>query len=439
MFSRIFRRRTNREVRQVFEGEVIRADTRQPLSGTRVTILTEREDRKNSYHESTGLTNAAGCFRITSQPGKSFIFTAFPLAGEPYLIVEKRIELAHGESPAKIQFALPRGVLVHGKVTEAVSEKPVAEASILYDEHSRENGRYAPERVMPGWAPHSVIVSSNAEGRFHIAVPPGRGTLYIQGPQGDYIRQMMGSGELIGVPLPGIRHYFSAHVPLDVTLDDTLPELNISIRRGVTLSGRLVGPEGCAVGDVLMLSRLTLHYDQPTFNCEAITAREGKFELHGLDPDACVTVFFLDPKIRIGAVVELSGKSAENQPLVVRLSPCGKAIARFVDPEGKPRVNFEPLLHLVVTPGPSYGNEKRMKTELVADEDFVANFDRENYNQDGPVTDREGYCTFPALIPGATYRIPIFHRPGEWEEIDFSVRPLETLQLPDIVVTTGNP
>ena len=38
------------------------------------------------------------------------------------------------------------------------------------------------------------------------------------------------------------------------------------------------------------------------------------------------------------------------------------------------------------------------------------------------------------MIPGATYRILIFNKLGAWDEKDFTVKPGETLHLPDITV-----
>ena len=93
---------------------------------------------------------------------------------------------------------------------------------------------------------------------------------------------------------------------------------------------------------------------------------------------------------------------------------------------------YEPHLQLVVSSGPFTGNEQRSLTEVVADQDFVANFDRANYVTKRLRTDAEGFCTFPALIPGATYRFLTYIERGNWEEFDFSVKPLETLQLPDV-------
>ena len=72
-------------------------------------------------------------------------------------------------------------------------------------------------------------------------------------------------------------------------------------------------------------------------------------------PDAEVPVYFLDPKRKLGATVNLSGKSAAGGPVTVRLEPCGTAKARLVDPRGKPVAGYRDpyLISMVVTPGPS--------------------------------------------------------------------------------------
>ena len=72
------------------------------------------------------------------------------------------------------------------------------------------------------------------------------------------------------------------------------------------------------------------------------TARNGQFELHGLDPDSEVPVSFLEPKRKLGATVRFSGKSAGGEPIVVKLEPCATATARLVGPDGKPLGGFTP-------------------------------------------------------------------------------------------------
>ena len=195
----------------------------------------------------------------------------------------------------------------------------------------------------------------------------------------------------------------------------------------------MVGPAGRPVDRALMLSRLCVGTDATGFRCFPVDVVGGQFELHGLDSHERASVFFLDPKNQYGAVVEISGQSAGNEPLLIQLQPCGQATARFVNQNGRPLLKFQPPLHIVVTPGPGPWNYERWSKGLAADEDFVANFDRENYGP-GPQTNRRGRCTFPALIPGATYRLPKLLDSGERNELDFIVQAGQTLQLPDITL-----
>ena len=53
---------------------------------------------------------------------------------------------------------------------------------------------------------------------------------------------------------------------------------------------------------------------------------------------------------------------------------------------------------------------------------------------DGPVTDDQGRCTFPALIPGATYRLLLPGKSSDLVTRDFTANPGETVQLEEIVV-----
>ncbi len=185
-----------------------------------------------------------------------------------------------------------------------------------------------------------------------------------------------------------------------------------------------------------MLTRLFISPANARFRAHAVRVREGRFELPGCHPEKSTSVYFLDAKNKLGAVAEIAGNMAAEGQLEVRLTPCGSATTRFVDTEGKPRVDFEPGLKIVMTPGagtfrPPRDPESR---QWLADEDFVANFDRLNH-WSGPRTDAQGRCTFPALIPGANYRLDAFDKAtSKWVTNDFSVKPGEALQLPDTVL-----
>ena len=169
--------------------------------------------------------------------------------------------------------------------------------------------------------------------------------------------------------------------------------------------------------------------------------RDGRFVLHGLDPNAAVEViaYFLDPERKLGAVARFSGRSGANGPVTVRLEPCGKARARLVTADGKPldRYDARALASMVVTPGPLSHGRQVKDGPLFAEEAGVMPLDPANYPNDFQ-SDAQGRVTLPALIPGATYRIqdftPAFGGGEPAIRKEFIVKPGETLDLGDILI-----
>ncbi len=419
---------------RIYEGAITYEDTHRPAANARVEIGSTEEFPSRCIMNMAGRTDAAGRFRLNPNSGKIFFLTVYPPDGEPYLIYEKRIDLADGQQPPKIEIALPRGVLLRGKITEKASGSPVAGAGVKYEELSRPY--YRPDRTIPDYTPRDVRGVSRADGTYQIAVPPGSGVLFVQGPHNDYIRQTINTWDFNKKATWAQRHYAAAYASLDLKPDQKSAEQNIAIRRGATVRGRIVGPDNQPAGDVRILSRHFISVGEDTWGHGggSVRVKNGQFELHGLDPDVATPFYFLDPKNETGATVEISGRSADAGPLVVHLQPCGRAVARFVTPEGKPKAKYDPLLLILASPGPSFTNDTIKKKAIPADQDFVSNFDREHY-WDKPHTDDKGRCTFPALIPGATYRLPVSNEIGQFMmEKDFTVKSGETLQLPDIAV-----
>ena len=163
-------------------------------------------------------------------------------------------------------------------------------------------------------------------------------------------------------------------------------------------------------------------------------ARDGRFLLHGLDPEVETPVHFLDPKRKFAATASLSGKSAPGGTIVVRLAPCGTAVMRLVDPNGKPvkALRGGPwLISMVVAPGAT----QMRAAETLADESDLARVDPVNYAK-FPAPDAQGMITFPALIPGASYRVidrTTFREPsGPQVREEFTVKAGETIDLGEI-------
>ena len=99
------------------------------------------------------------------------------------------------------------------------------------------------------------------------------------------------------------------------------------------------------------------------------------------------------------------------------------------------------MISMIVTPGVDRrSRDPADANRLVAEADFLTRIDSINYLKE-PTSDAQGRIVFPALIPGASYRIsgptsqaskPPLHK-------DFTVKPGETLDLGDILIEKPQP
>ena len=302
--------------------------------------------------------------------------------------------------------------------TEADSGKPVAGA---YVTHGRLRETYA---------------VTGPDGSYQLGVPAGIGHLLVTHPSGEYVPQILGSrGGGVGNPdggnsekPAGDRCYFHAIVTLDVKKDEQGKEVNVTLRRGVTLKGRLVGPDDKPVPSAVLF--VSAPYRPRAENTMSpVHVWNGRFEVRGLDPEKTYRLLFLDhprgvdpvmaeeaiesfgqlwlrpllgPENKHGATVEVVPKQVKDE-LAVKLAPCGSAKVRFVDGDGKPLAKYSPWLQLVVTPGPTI--YQALEDKVLAAE-VVTLTGRYGGGQPGDMAaDEKGYVIFEGLIPGATYRL----------------------------------
>jgi RNA polymerase sigma factor (sigma-70 family) len=414
------------EPAHIIEGLVTYADTGKPVPNARLTVYASDQEGGGGFGIGAQ-ADEKGRFHVNPAPGSYFQVNAYAPDGEPYMTLSKSVKWPRAVVKQEVQLALPRGVLVRGKITEGQSGKPVADASIQFIPRYANNPNRR-EDVLTGW---QNIVLSGADGTFSIAVLPGPGNLLIHGPTSDYVLQDFGENRLYDGGHGGRRNYVHGLVELDLAAKSRTHEVAVTLRKGVTVKGNLVGPDGKPVAEALMLSRLQVSPLHLQWRGFPVQVRDGRFKLQGLDPDKTYHVYFLDPKNKLGATVELSGKQIADS-VKVQLAPCGSAAVRFLNAEGKPIVNRHPALEIVVTPGHHFFDVKSSEQgKLAADADFVANFDRLNY-WDRPKTDSQGRVTLSALIPGATYRI-IFASMMNFENPkEFTVESGKTTDLGDI-------
>jgi len=279
------------------------------------------------------------------------------------------------------------------------------------------------------------VVASRADGSFQIVVLPGPGHLLVSGPGLDYIHEEIGSSVLYADKPGGYRVYPDGHIKLDLAPKAEPKEVSITLRRGVTVEGRLLDPDGKPVARAQMVCRLLRTALPSSPNVEI---RDGIFALHGCDPEKDYPVLFLDAEHDWGAAVTLSGKQAGRERVTNRLSPCGRATVRFVDGDGKPlkdRLLRDVLLQVVVTPGPTY-DEALRKGTLAADEAFAENLisRKERVATKGRKADGEGRFTYAGLIPGATYRLSVLGKQGVVLKKEFRAEAGKTTDLGDIML-----
>ncbi len=424
-----------------------------------------------------------GHFRMGLYLADAFTLRITAPAGEPYLKKATTVSWPKGAARQTLNVALLRGVKVRGKITEAPSGKPVADARVDF---------WSKDLKLPEGVRRPGKAKTDKNGVFHALLPTGSWHVLINGPTQEYVYQKIaiekladpqkigadpevrvladGKATLVGVEAGESKRIFypDAWLALDLKAGVTSQEVEAKLRCAPLLKGRLVGPDGKPVAKAKMLVRHTEPVGASAraywtadpnrvyvvgTEARVVDAREalwietaavyppeevrhGRFELAVHDLEASYQLYFLAPANALGGIAELTGKQADGESVTVVLKRCGSAKARFVDPQGKPLAHYRPLLWALM-PGAGKKAEGvhltfRDSDLLCRDAVWAGHVDRKNYG-DGPATDDQGRVTFPALIPGVTYRI--WHN-GAVK--DFKAETGKDLDLPDIVIKEPN-
>ncbi len=419
------------EPAKIIHGRVTYRDTGKPVPNAPIDITAFRG---GAGYPGRFETDAEGRYRANPLSTDRYQVSVYPRAGEPYLNVSSTtFAWTKGSLERQVDLVLSRGTVIRGKVTEEGTGKPVAGALLAHV------GRASGDEPSGAW---NRRTETGPDGSYQLVVLPRSGTLIVLGPSEDFVLRETSEGMIREGQPGGRRWYAHAFIDCDLKSGSDSREVNVVLRRGMTVKARVVGPDGQPVREAQVFSRtITLPQPIPWRSWSGRyhgDVRNGRCEFHGLAEGVELPAFFLDPKRQIGARVQVSSKAAGG-PLTVALEPCGTASARLIDPAGKPIAGYRAtyLISMVVTPGPSRrSNKEEEKSQLSADQDYLPRIDPIHYGQ-GIVSDNQGRVTFPALIPGATYRIYDDDRRGDTGpqlRSEFVVRSGEALELGDILV-----
>ena len=234
-------------------GRVTYADTGKPVPHARVTVYGLRLQERREGAPDHNRSRCRGAVPRESGSAPSVNVSAFLPTGSPTWASSKSVVWPKGAITHSIDLALPRGVMMRGKVTEKGSGRPISAAIVMYNPHRTANDGSYP----PGSRP----VETTADGSFELPVLPRPGYLTVQAPTEDYVLNELDEGLLVKGQPGSRRVYTHAFVACDPKPDGDskeVAELKAVLQPGVTVKGQVVGPDGEPVVDAWMLSRIHL-------------------------------------------------------------------------------------------------------------------------------------------------------------------------------------
>ena len=385
----------------VVAGRVTDDKSRRPIAG--VQIWAERIAGKPAtgslppqYLATT--TDAEGRYQLAGLPlGKSQL-TVVPPRGSRYLLGGFEVTTRMSGQPQVADVGLTAGVLVRGRVTDERTGRSLAG-----------NLRYFAFRSNPylekaGSFPNASEMSQQARfqfdetGVFEIPVLPGPGILAFRAS--DYHAFPFGVGaDLIDGPkdgTPGASYFLTAptycspgQFHLLTSINPQRREesitLNLSLRSGLTVKGKVYGPDRTALSDYYIFS--DGHAPMWTLNAGQM------FEVKGYDPKDRRLLMFYHAASNLVGHYELTGPAPNH--LEIALQPGATITGRVVDSAGNP------LEGLSIEDAPKPENPP-MNLSSAALRGVLLN----NYLKvpgQRAVTDQQGRFELVGIVPGTKY------------------------------------
>jgi hypothetical protein len=314
-------------------GTIRDKDTGKPLAG--VTIQSHMKAGSGRLVQDFLRTTADrdGHYRLIGMPkGKGNQIMAIAPAGQPYFLSGKEVEDTLGLEPVRVDFALKRGVWIHGRVTDKATGKPVRArvryGAFLDNPHRRE---------VPDYGGSATAITGD-DGSFTVLGLPGRGLLAVKADEDRFLPRIgadqipaadksFTNFEFIETHPLFVSAEYHAFVQVNPPTDRKADACDVQLDPGKSVQGVIVDADGKPVDGVKVMD-LKHMWSMPR------PLAGSRFTATALDPHNPRQLFFHHREKQLGAAVLVRGD--EEKPLTVRLQPCGSVTGRILKAKGYP-------------------------------------------------------------------------------------------------------
>ncbi len=415
------------------EGVVRDRDGGEPIAGATIRSyrLADIDSVNNALIRTTA--DAQGRFRMTGMPlGTGNEVVILPPEGQPFLPSWQRLPALSVAEPLRVDLKLKRGILAQGRLTDAVSGRPV-KGEVRYGA-AGDNPHLA---LAPGLGDvptngdMTTATSTDDDGRYRIAVLPGRGLLLVVAADGDY-RKLDPDVAAMPDPLtlvPPIYNTGHAFAEIDVAPNSPPLTRDFSLERCRQLPGVVVGPDGKPlVGARVYGKSATIGFwpDQPEEFAD--------FTIAGLQPPEERTLVRL---MKVRGVESLAAFMTAERPRTLVVQHDGKQLAGFNDvwweTKGPIKVKLEPW---AVVTGRLVDSDGRPRAGIAFLPEIIGKFrlggGHIGHWPDRITTDRDGRFRVEAIVPGLRYRLTLERASGGSTDTGPVVTPLEPGEARDL-------
>jgi hypothetical protein len=340
----------------------------------------------SNYHGRNFVRTTAGRdgrYRLVGlPPGAGNLIQALPPEGRPYLSASRPVPAPEGLGAVTVDFELPRGVWVEGKVTDKVTGRPVT-AGVEYFAF-RDNPHL---KDAPGQPTHQQV-HTGEDAAFRFLTLPGHGLIAVRAYGDRYVigvglgkLEADGNRYLTATTPPCHAEGHHAFVQINPKADIEKATCAVALDPGRALTGTVLGPNGEPLAGAKVAG----------LTCYAFTGwdhaplKAAEFTAFALSKGRPRHLLFLHEGKKLAGSLLVKGD--EEGPLAVHLRPWGAVSGRVVGSDGLPLAKLE------------------LTTRRFGDRLYDP---RSGFHPTRSFeTDRDGRFRIEGLVPGLAYEISV--------------------------------